>query len=156
MDGSIFAKLGIPSDFILLLIIFSFILMLAPYFSGMDFGIFMVPQFSQQTKSRLRIFGPLLFALCIIFNFPLSTETQEISPGLCVESPSNSKLEVTVFAPPSNVRNTPNGKIILCRVDTIKKIKIYGEICSPYSGWYFTDVCNGQIGAIHISQIRFQ
>jgi hypothetical protein len=56
----------------------------------------------------------------------------------------------TVFAPPSNVRATPNGKII-CSVRQVINIDLYGP---PQNGWYRTNVC-GEMGYIHHSQIRF-
>jgi len=56
----------------------------------------------------------------------------------------------TVFAPPSNIRATPDGKII-CSVKTVKPISVY-----DYSnGWYKTDVC-GRTGYIHKSQLHFE
>ncbi|MBE9223007.1 SH3 domain-containing protein [Cyanobacterium stanieri LEGE 03274] len=55
-----------------------------------------------------------------------------------------------VNAPPSNVRATPNGRII-CRVRNVRVINIYGE----NNGWYVTDAC-GTTGYIHHSQIRFE
>ncbi len=54
-----------------------------------------------------------------------------------------------VFAPPSNVRATPNGNII-CSVRSVTTIDIYSSI----DGWYKTDVC-GSMGYIHHSQIHF-
>lgn len=55
-----------------------------------------------------------------------------------------------VFAPPSNVRSTPNGQI-LCSVKSVTSINTYGSS----NGWYITDVC-GRRGYIHHSQIRFE
>lgn len=55
-----------------------------------------------------------------------------------------------VYAPPSNVRATPNGRII-CSVRRVSTINIYGE----NNGWYVTDAC-GTRGYIHHSQISFQ
>ncbi|WP_107667788.1 SH3 domain-containing protein [Cyanothece sp. BG0011] len=58
--------------------------------------------------------------------------------------------QAVVFEPPSNVRMTPNGRII-CSVNQVKPINIYGS----ENGWYVTDAC-GQMGYIHQSQIRLQ
>ncbi|MGY6529744.1 MAG: SH3 domain-containing protein [Cyanobacterium sp.] len=55
-----------------------------------------------------------------------------------------------VYAPPSNVRATPNGTII-CSVRNVRTINIYGQ----NNGWYVTDAC-GRTGYIHHSQISFQ
>jgi hypothetical protein len=83
---------------------------------------------------------------------PVSTTHWEINtypvaqkPTL-VTSPTGAAI---VFAPPSNVRATPNGAII-CSVRSVTTIDIYGSI----NGWYKTDVC-GSMGYIHHSQIRF-
>lgn len=54
-----------------------------------------------------------------------------------------------VYAPPSNVRATPNGRI-LCSINAQSYINVYG-----HSGdWYHTDAC-GQTGVIHNSQLQF-
>ena len=58
--------------------------------------------------------------------------------------------QAVVFDPPSNVRMTPNGRII-CSVNRVTPINIYGS----ENGWYVTDAC-GQMGYIHQSQIRLQ
>ena len=54
-----------------------------------------------------------------------------------------------VFDPPSNVRDSPNGKI-LCSVRVRTTINIYDSTDS----WYRTDIC-GEMGVIHDSQITF-
>jgi SH3-like domain-containing protein len=54
-----------------------------------------------------------------------------------------------IFAPPSNIRNVPEGEII-CTINNRVTINVYER-----SGqWYYTDYCGG--GYIHQSQIRFQ
>lgn len=58
--------------------------------------------------------------------------------------------QAVVFDPPSNVRMSPNGRII-CSVNRVIPINIYGS----ENGWYVTDAC-GQMGYIHRSQIRLQ
>ncbi|MDJ0582315.1 SH3 domain-containing protein [Crocosphaera sp.] len=58
--------------------------------------------------------------------------------------------QAVVFDPPSNVRMSPNGRII-CSVNRVIPINIYGS----ENGWYLTDAC-GQLGYIHRSQIRLQ
>ncbi|MEL7141230.1 MAG: hypothetical protein AAFY33_18935 [Cyanobacteria bacterium J06643_4] len=55
-----------------------------------------------------------------------------------------------VYDPSSNVRATPNGQI-LCSVDTVSYINIFGRL----GDWYRTDAC-GTLGLIHISQISFE
>ncbi len=54
-----------------------------------------------------------------------------------------------VYDPSSNVRASPNGRII-CSIDTRVYINIYGRL----GDWYNTDAC-GSPGMIHISQIQF-
>jgi len=64
--------------------------------------------------------------------------------------PGTSRAGVaTVFAPPSNIRTSPNGEII-CSIRAVKTINIYGY----RNGWYKTDAC-GESGYINESQVRF-
>lgn len=56
----------------------------------------------------------------------------------------------TVFDPPSNVRNAPNGEIV-CSINEPTTIMTYGEM----NGWYYTSACGGILDVIHSSQIRF-
>jgi len=58
--------------------------------------------------------------------------------------------QAVIFAPPSNVRATPNGQVI-CSIKVVTTINTYGY----KNGWYVTDVC-GRNGYIHESQIRWQ
>ena len=58
--------------------------------------------------------------------------------------------QAVIYAPPSNVRATPNGQII-CSIKAVTSINTYGY----EKGWYLTDIC-GRDGYIHESQIRFE
>jgi len=79
-----------------------------------------------------------------------SINSEVTAAGQELRRPSTSRSGVAiVFAPPSNVRVTPNGNI-LCSVRNSSTINIYGSI----SNWYYSDVC-GEMGVIHRSQIRF-
>jgi serine/threonine-protein kinase len=79
----------------------------------------------------------------------LAVTTMTIAP-----LPSNTVVaqnnQAVIFAPPSNIRDVPNGKII-CSIKVVTTINTYGY----EGGWYLTDVC-GRNGYIHESQIRFQ
>jgi len=81
---------------------------------------------------------------------PVEIAVEPYSPPI---SPAPERTATTqtalVYDPSSNVRATPNGQI-LCSVDTVSYINIYGHI----GDWYDTDVC-GVNGVIHISQISF-
>ena len=57
-------------------------------------------------------------------------------------------VNVQVFAPPSNVRTSPNGSV-KCTITRKQSIRVYVE---PQAGWYSTEACGG--GWIHESQIR--
>lgn len=52
----------------MLLLTFSFILLLAPYFSGADFGLFKIPQFTDSARKKLKIIGPIVF-LALVMSF---------------------------------------------------------------------------------------
>ena len=83
---------------------------------------------------------------------PQSSATQTMMSVVCSYRVSRGRTEgqtVFVFDPPSNVRATPDGKI-LCAISQRKQINVYGSTGS----WYYTDAC-GQMGMIHSSQIRF-
>src|ERR1051325_9626663 len=65
---SVFKLLEWPDAFGVLLLSFSFILLLSPYFSGADFGLFKIPIFTKEAKKWLRIVGPIL-CLAVAFSF---------------------------------------------------------------------------------------
>jgi serine/threonine-protein kinase len=84
--------------------------------------------------------------------FVVSTTLISLSLPLFLKPPvslAEEGKQAVVFAPPSNVRATPGGRI-LCTVNTSTNINIYGN----EREWYRTDVC-GNLGYIHKSQIRF-
>ncbi|HYX72438.1 MAG TPA: hypothetical protein VE732_06690, partial [Nitrososphaera sp.] len=68
---SLFKLSGLPESFGAIILIFSFILLLAPYFSGADFGIFKIPTFTSSAKKWLKIIGPLLSTVCIVSYLPI-------------------------------------------------------------------------------------
>lgn len=75
-----------------------------------------------------------------------STQTTETTP---------SATTATVFAPPTNIRESPNGTI-LCSIKRRTNIEILGStgIRDNNGVWYFTSAC-GKTGVIHSTQIRF-
>lgn len=81
---------------------------------------------------------------------PQSQATQRMIEVVCSYSSIPQTERAVVFAPPSNVRDTPNGNI-LCSIDRAISIDVYGST----GDWYYTDAC-GSMGVIHSSQIRFQ
>lgn len=68
---SIIKLLGLPETFAVLLLTFSFILALAPYFSGADFGLFKIPQFTDSARKKLKIIGPIIFLALVILFVPM-------------------------------------------------------------------------------------
>lgn len=85
MDRSSFFKIsGLPDSFGVVLLVFSFILLLAPYFSGADFGLFKIPAVTEYAKKLLKIIGPVLFILCILSFVPIFP----VSPTKVVPTPS--------------------------------------------------------------------
>ncbi|MEB3215808.1 MAG: SH3 domain-containing protein [Nostocales cyanobacterium 94392] len=63
--------------------------------------------------------------------------------------PALAQSAAYVFAPPTNIRNAPNGEII-CTITKKTSINVYQK----QNQWYYTDLCGG--GYIHQSQIRLQ
>ncbi len=86
-------------------------------------------------------------------HFPRSLATERMLNFVCSQDqiyPVSSEAQtVRVVDPPSNVRATPNGRII-CTLPTRMNIQVFGAVGS----WYRTDAC-GRSGYIHSSQIRF-
>jgi cell division protein FtsN len=70
--------------------------------------------------------------------------------------PTSNVGAAIVFAPPSNVRESPSGGGIQCSVTRRTTIRILGStgVYDNNGLWYYTDVC-GRTGVIHSTQIRF-
>lgn len=60
-QSSVFELIRLPAAFQGLILSFFFILLLAPYFSGANFGIFRIPEFTPNARRRLKLAGPFLF-----------------------------------------------------------------------------------------------
>ncbi|MBV9925416.1 MAG: hypothetical protein JOZ96_10405 [Acidobacteria bacterium] len=69
--ASVIKLLGLPDAFTGMLLIFSFILLLAPYLSGADFGPFKIPQFTDSARKKLKIIGPIVFLTLIVLFVPM-------------------------------------------------------------------------------------
>lgn len=69
--ASIIKLLGLPETFAVLLLTFSFILLLAPYFSGADFGLFKIPQFTNSARKELKLIGPIVFLVLVMLFVPM-------------------------------------------------------------------------------------
>lgn len=81
---------------------------------------------------------------------PQSSATESMVNFVCGYDDAQSYVSTAyVFAPPSNVRVTPNGRL-LCTVRSPITINIY----DTQGEWYSTDVC-GSMGWIHDSQVSF-
>ena len=87
-----------------------------------------------------------------VLRYPQSQATRNMLSVVCsysaAENDSLSQVAL-VYAPPSNVRATANGRV-LCSISGRSYINIY----SYSAGWYETDAC-GQVGVIHESQVQF-
>jgi hypothetical protein len=65
---------------------------------------------------------------------------------------SSYPMEVYVYDPPSNVRELPTTSSgVLCTLYQGGFIYTFGKVDK---GWYLTYICNGQLGAIHESQVK--
>ena len=83
------------------------------------------------------------------FRKPQSKAMQRTLDRVC----SYTVKRVRVFAPPSNVRTEPNGRII-CTIQNARTITTYGIYNYGEKGnWQYTDAC-GQLGVIDSSQFR--
>jgi len=68
---SLFKVSGLPDPFGVVVLVFSFILLLSPYLSGADFGVFKVPVFAPPAKKWLRLIGPAFFVVCVLSFLPI-------------------------------------------------------------------------------------
>jgi hypothetical protein len=85
---SILNFLGLPDSFNSVLLVFAFVLLLSPYFSGMDFGLFKIPRFTPTAKKRLQYIGPALFIISALLFIPIipNPKTPQIDPTVMVTS----------------------------------------------------------------------
>jgi hypothetical protein len=71
--------LGLPEKFGEILLVLCLILFLSPYFSGSDFGILKIPNFSPGIVGALRIFGPIALVSGILLYLPTWKEPVKIN-----------------------------------------------------------------------------
>jgi hypothetical protein len=87
--------LGIPLEFQVVILPLILILSISPYVSNVDFGIFIIPEFTQKAKSKLKIIGPILLLLFFIPIIPPPppdcNENRQIT--VTVQYPSGSQQE---------------------------------------------------------------
>ena len=100
----------IPPEFGLTLLTLSLILILSPYFSGVDFGVIKIPKLNSKTKKRLIIIGPILFISAVSLFIPYwsqplpQPDTQDLSQlsiqSLRIsQSDTNYRLEIIANNP---------------------------------------------------------
>ena len=101
---SIIKLSGLPEPFAIVLLTFSFILFLAPYFSGADFGLFKIPQFTDPARKKLKIIGPVIFVLLVALFIPM-IPNQSDKEGKQTNSNSSRTKNDSNLTPPLDVRN---------------------------------------------------
>ena len=62
---SLLSLLGLPQEFGTTILLLCLVLTIAPYVAGADFGIIKVPGFPSIVARRLKVLGPIVFALAI-------------------------------------------------------------------------------------------
>jgi len=84
-----------------------------------------------------------------------SRKKQNPSVSTQTTTTTSSAGAAIVFAPPSNVRESPSGRI-LCSVTKRTTIRVHGStnVYDKNGVWIYTDVC-GTMGVIHSTQIRY-
>lgn len=85
---SLFKWSGLPETFGGVLLVFSLILLLSPYFSGADFGVFKIPILTPSAKKWLRIIGPIMFGLCVFSFLPIIPINPSSSKNLNTDAKS--------------------------------------------------------------------
>ena len=79
---SLYKRLGIPDAFSVALALGTLGVALAPWISGVDFGVLMVPRFPSEMISTLRWFGPILFFIAMAAFYPFGGNGVEDSQDL--------------------------------------------------------------------------
>ena len=74
---SIISKLGLPEKFGYTLLLLSLGLFLAPYFSGVDFGVVKVPALNESLSGFLLIGGPVLLLFTICLHVPVLLKPED-------------------------------------------------------------------------------
>jgi hypothetical protein len=102
---SLFKLLGLPEPFGVVLLTISFVLFLAPFLSGKDFGVIIIPEFKHATKKRLKKVGPIVFIICLLLFFPLIPIDHKSSDRATRVAPGSQENEsVTTYPPEDQVR----------------------------------------------------
>ncbi|MEO9484379.1 MAG: hypothetical protein ABJG47_13060 [Ekhidna sp.] len=76
---SLISFLNLPSSFIGVLLTLSLALSLAPYFPGLDFGVFKIPELSPGQSQALKIIGPISFFSIILSLIPIFKKSIKIN-----------------------------------------------------------------------------
>ena|SRR6266568_411028 len=100
--SSLFKMSGLPEPFGVVLLVFSLILLLTPYFSGAGFGLFTIPIVNERAKKLLKIIGPILFVSCILFFVPIFPDNKQAASATS-SSPPLRPTPSTELATPTNV-----------------------------------------------------
>lgn len=98
---------GLPDPFGVVLLVFSFILLLAPYFSGTDFGLFKIPTVNDRARKLLKVIGPILFMFCIFLFAPILPSNQQVISAIPSPTPAPFySLQVTPLPSPVPTPNS--------------------------------------------------
>ena len=100
--SSLFKMSGLPEPFGVVLLVFSLILLLTPYFSGAGFGVFTIPIVNERAKKLLKIIGPILFVSCILFFVPIFPDNKQAASATS-SSPPLRPTPSTELTTPTNV-----------------------------------------------------
>jgi len=100
---SFFEVLCLPEQFKYFLCAFTFILVVAPYFSGLDFGIVKIPTFTVAIAKSLKYIGPvaLILVICSSIRF-FPDPTPQPNPLPEPEPPSNPDRDLEQQLPESS------------------------------------------------------
>lgn len=96
---SVLQRLALPTEFGVALLLFSFTLAVAPYFSGADFGAVKIPVLSLTARKRLRIAGPFLLVIAVLLHVPFArTEPAAAAPAASVSDTSATRTDTVTSA----------------------------------------------------------
>ena len=125
---SLFSLTGLPSEFGYVALVFTFVLMLAPYLASADFGVVRIPALAPRVTASLRVIGPVAFLFLVSLYLPI------VSIRAIEEVPDLAGTWARRVNPPDNLRVTltQSGKQINAQLslparepyDTIEPIKV--------------------------------
>ncbi|MGB7922879.1 MAG: hypothetical protein WCF57_06515 [Pyrinomonadaceae bacterium] len=102
---SLYKLSGLPESIAVIIFSVLLILFLSPYLASQDIGLFKIPQFTKAAKQRLKIIGPVLLVMYILYFIPLIEIAS--SPTAHLNGEPKPTVTPTVSPPPATPQPSP-------------------------------------------------